>query len=144
MLQRKNNKWELHPYKVRYTNENSDDEDNVIRWADPSIDWWERTADKHEHITVHEIIDVEVTDEMEERFKEVEYMPEDYKDLYIDYVVDGETELEDDEQLPSNHPFNFIRLKNADESLLTKLTTQSESIDFYEDTIIEMAMEVYK
>src|SRR5699024_1057276 len=115
-------------------NSKSESEDNVTKWALPNKDWWTNTADKHEHITVHEFIEVEVTEDMRKRYEEIKDMPEDFFDIYVEYILTGDTS--DDVELPINHPFNIVRLRKSDKKL-------KSTIDFQEELIVEMAKQLY-
>ena len=125
MLQRKHNRWNLYPHKVRYTNEPT--EIDVAKWALPNKEWWTEIANKHENITLHKFIDVEVTKEMQERYEEIKDMPEDFFDVYVEYVLTGDTS--DEVELPTNHPFNIIRLRKEKEKLESRINLQDSTVE---------------
>lgn len=113
MLQRNKEQWVLYPYIVKGKRNGEEFE----QWALPDKEWWERTADKHDHIEIDEFEEIEVDSDIQERFEEIEYMPDNHKQAYIDYVYKGET----DADFPTNHPFNIIRLRGVDAENLTDI-----------------------
>src|SRR5699024_3065072 len=82
---------------------------------------------KHDHIKISEFEEIEVTDDMRKRFEEIKNMPEDFGSVYTEYVLIDDTS--DDISLPTNHPFNIVRLKEENEVQGQKLTdTELENI----------------
>lgn len=110
MLQRKRDEWRLYPHKVKGVRHDNEFE----QWALPNKKWWEITAENHDHLKVDEFEEIKVTDDMEKRYEEIKHMPEDFKDIYIEYVLNGD--VSEDVELPTNHPFQVIRLRHSDKS----------------------------
>ncbi|MGY0692993.1 hypothetical protein ACW2QC_09420 [Virgibacillus sp. FSP13] len=145
MLQRKGGKWRLYPIRVEYTQHG----ETIEQWAVEGKEWWIDFAEKWDHTTVEGFTEVELSDEQIARFEQIKDMPEDFMDMYVDYILTGSAS--DDIELPTNHPFQVIRLKKENESLrienkLIKVQSQamSDRADFIDDVIAEMAMQVYQ
>ena len=126
MLQRNGSQWRLYPHKVRYIQHGEE----IEQWALPDKKWWTDFADKWEHTEIIEFIDVDVTDDMLERYEEIKSMPEDFMEMYAEYVLTGDTS--DGIKLHAGHPFQNIRLKNENEKLKSDL----------DNTIIELSMAI--
>lgn len=121
MLQRIDNQWHLYPYKVHYTQHGEQQE----QWALPSKEWWTDFADKWSHTTIDRFEDIEVTEVIKKRYEEIKDMPEDFGELYSQYVLTGDIGNED---LPVYHPFNIIRLRKENNDLQERLKTSEEAI----------------
>jgi hypothetical protein len=101
MLIRKGSRFQLYPHKVKGIRFGEEFE----QWATPSKEWWIDTASNHDHMEVTEFIEIEVTEEMQQRYEEIKNMPEDFTSVYIDYVLDGTFPKE----FPKTHPFMMIK-----------------------------------
>ena len=121
MLKRIGGGYQLYPTKVRYIQHGEE----IEQWALPDKQWWIDFADKWEHTVIIEFIDVELSDEQIARFEQIEYMPEDFTDIYTDYVLTGNTDVD----LPSNHPFNFVRLAKENKQLTEKIRMQDLTME---------------
>ncbi|SFL80963.1 hypothetical protein [Salibacterium qingdaonense] len=108
MLQRVGSKYRLYPHEVTYTKNGEE----YTKWALPDKQWWTETAEKHDRINIVEFTEVEVTADMQKRFKEIERMPEGFGSVYQRYVLDGTLP----DNFPINHPFRQVIAKNEDES----------------------------
>lgn len=98
----KDGRWNLNPYLVKYNQHG----ENLEKYTEDK-EWWLDFEEKWDHTEVLEFVDVEYTTEQKERFKQIEHLPEDFGKTYSDYVKDGS--FNDD--MPSQHPFNLIRMK---------------------------------
>lgn len=103
MIYRRSNQWVLYPYKVKYIQNNEEFE----QWALPNKDWWIDFADKWEHTSIVEFIDVELSSEQLERYYEIQFMPEDFHNEYINYIETGVVL----NNIPENHPLRLLKLK---------------------------------
>lgn len=110
MLKRKGRRWELYPHRVKGIRFGED----FDQWALPDKEWWEDTAEMHDHLGIDEFEEVEVTEGMQGRFEEIKNMPDDFHTLYIEYVMTGD--ISEEVEMPKGHPFNIIRLQNQDKS----------------------------
>ena len=108
MLVRKNSEWVLYPNRVTYKERGEEKED----WALPSREWWETTCEKHDHLELIGFEEIELTDEQLNRFDEIRDMPNDFVNVYIEYVRTGVFLNED---LPKRHPFITIFLQKENE-----------------------------
>ncbi|PIC59118.1 hypothetical protein CSV80_00920 [Sporosarcina sp. P12(2017)] len=109
MLYRKNGQWDLCPYKITYNQYGEQFEKYT-----EDRKWWLDFADAWEHTRIVEITEVEHTTEQLERFEDIKYMPEDFGDMYSDYVEFGIFETE---TLHLSHPFLIIKLRKENEDL---------------------------
>lgn len=107
MLQRKSNQWLLYPLKVRYQQHGEE----IEQWALPDKQWWLDFAERWDHTEIIEFIEVEINMKQRARYVEIMSMPEDFLNVYIDYVLHGVFPLE----FPKDHP--FMLLKTQKESL---------------------------
>lgn len=103
MIVRRVNQWSLYPHKVRYTQRGEE----IEQWALPNKEWWIDFADKWEHTEVIDFTEIELTESQLARFKEIQYMPEDYQDVYIDYVLNGTFPVE----FQKTHPLMLIKAR---------------------------------
>lgn len=120
MLIRKGSQWQLYPHKVNYTQHGI----KIEQWALPNKQWWVDFANKWNHTKVIEFTEVDLTEEQIARFEEIKDMPEDFMNMYTEYIITGDTS--DEIELPTNHPFNIVRLKNEKE-ILERRTAAAES-----------------
>ncbi len=98
----------LYPWKVRYRQHGQE----IEQWALPSKEWWTDFADRWEHTEILEFIEVELTEEQLARFEEIKDMPEDFMEMYIEYILTGN--ISNEVELPTNHPFQIIKLRKID------------------------------
>lgn len=106
MLYRKGNRWALCPFKVRYIQH-----DEEIEQYSHDKDWWLNFEERWDHTEIVEFIDVEYTDQQLDRFKDIEFMPEDFGHVYSEYVKTG-TFIDD---LPKDHSFDLIKMRYENE-----------------------------
>ena len=126
MLNRKGNRFELYPHKVKYTQHG----ETIEQWAFPNKEWWENFADFWDHTEIIEFTELELSAEQISRFKDVQDMPEDFTEAYIEYMLTGV--FADFDHLPSTHPFQIVLLRNENKQLKTDLgnvITRSANID---------------
>ena len=107
MLQRNGSQWRLYPHKVRYIQHGEE----IEQWALPNKEWWTDFAEKWDHTEIIEFTEIELTEEQITRFEEIKYMPEDFMEAYIDYVLNGEFPNE----FPKNHPFMLLKAQKENE-----------------------------
>lgn len=98
----------LCPYKVIYTQHGEHHEQYV-----GNKNWWLDFADKWDHTQIIEIVEMDYTDEQLARYEDVKFLPEDFYDIYSNYVADGSFPTEDELEL--KHPFRMIQLKKEGE-----------------------------
>jgi hypothetical protein len=102
-------KYILFPHKVIYTDISTPKGETLENWALPDKQWWIDTAAKHDDIKIIEFYDIEVTEEMNERFKEIEtfaridlatayILGEELPDFITDYLL-GKVETIDQTKL---------------------------------------------
>lgn len=137
MLQRGISQWQLYPHRVKY----SQHDETVEQYALPNKKWWIDFADKWEHAQIIEFTEVKLNEAQLTRFDEIKDMPEDFMYVYVEYVLTGSTS--DGFDLPTKHPFNIIRLRKVNEFLKAKADANTETTQFHEDLIVEMAMKLY-
>ncbi|CAM3774477.1 hypothetical protein [Alkalicoccus chagannorensis] len=132
MLQRKGNQYTLHPHEITI-NENGNER---TTYALPSVDWWEKVAEKHDHIKIVGTKEIEVTEAMQERYEEIKRMPEDFTSMYIDYVKDGTLPDGEEVSIPKNHPFNLIIAYNqSGENAVDILSAMDAMTEVYEKNL---------
>jgi hypothetical protein len=142
MLARKGSRWELYPHKVKYTQHNEEHE----QWALPNKEWWTAFADKWEHTEIIGFTEVELSEEQLKRFEEVSNMPEDFSDIYVEYILNGTFPNE----FPNTHPFMVIKANKNNERLekenqLLKAQNQAlaDKTEFHDDVLTEMILAIY-
>ena len=81
-------KYILFPHKVKYTDISTPKGETLENWALPNKQWWIDTADKHDDINIIEFYDIEIIEEMKERFKSIETFA--YTDLATKYILGEE------------------------------------------------------
>lgn len=139
MLFRKGRQWELSPYKIKYTQHG----ETHSQFAHDKK-WWLDFADTWEHTKIIEIVDVEYTIEQLERYVNIKHMPEDFGDIYSEYVLNGN--LPSESVLHINHPLQILRLRT--ENLVLRETV--EILENRQDTTdplverIKTATEIYE
>lgn len=122
MLRRKGSRWELYPYKVKYIQHNKE----IEQWALPRKEWWVDFAVKWEHTKIVEFTEIELTESQLARYEEIKYMPENFMDMFVDYILTGNTPS--DVELPSNHPFNVIKLRKENGDLRSRVESAEDVI----------------
>lgn len=102
MLIYKDGKWQLATHIVKFTH---NAEYREVYTIDPQywLDFAERWKDT---FTLHEIVDFTPTNEQKMRYENVKNMPEDFGDIYSQYVADGT--ILDIAHLLVTHPFVVI------------------------------------
>lgn len=101
MLIRRGDRWILYPHKVKYVQYGNEHE----QWALPNKQWWIDFGDYWEHTGIIEFTEVELNEEQITRFEEIKDMPEDFADVYTEYVLTGEFPND----FPSAHPLMLIK-----------------------------------
>ena len=137
MLQRRSNQWFLYPHKVKYTHHGEQYE----QWALPNKEWWKDFAEQWGHTEIIEFTEIELSDEQLVRYEEVKDMPEDFSELYENYILTGDTS--NGFELRTNHPFNIIRLRKENEFLKTVNETTIDRADFTDSVITELITQIY-
>lgn len=102
MLIYKDGKWQLATHIVKFTHNGEYQEVYTI---DPQywLDFAERWKDT---FTLHETVDFTPTEEQKMRYENIKNMPEDFGDIYAQYVADGT--ILDITHLLVTHPFVAI------------------------------------
>lgn len=136
MLIYKDGKWQLATHIVKFTHTDGYREVYTI-----DTQYWRDFADKwKESFTLHEVAEFTPTQEQKIRYENVKNMPEDFGDIYSQYVADGT--ILDIAHLLVTHPFvavvNEIQAKENAKSL-------TETMDYvidvdYRLTTIEMGL----
>jgi hypothetical protein len=85
MLHHNGNHLELVPLKVRYLQHGEE----IEQWALPNRQWWEDFAERWDHTTILEFIEIELTPEQMARYEQVKHMPDGWIDQYTDYILEG-------------------------------------------------------
>lgn len=102
MLIYKDGKWQLATHVVKFTHNS---EYREVYTIDPQ--YWRDFAERwKDTFTLHEIVDFTPTNEQKMRYENVKNMPEDFCDIYSQYVADGT--ILDITQLLVTHPFVAI------------------------------------
>lgn len=115
MIYRKNGRWELANFLVKYTDNGEAREEYV-----ESPDYLQAFADRWDHLVIDEIIEVEPTEEQIARFNTIANFPEDFKDVYAQYVLEG---LFVESSMSANHPFKAIQIV-AESEIATNINTE--------------------
>lgn len=123
MLVRKNGEWSLYPQKVIY----SENGQNKESWALPNVEWWNDIIAKHDHLELINIEEIQLTQEQMNRFEEIKNMPDDFQDVYIEYVLNGNFPEMD---FPKGHSFHALKIEKENERLKDELTSQQSAINF--------------
>lgn len=135
MLSYVNNGWQLCPYLIKYTQHGESLQAYAIDKA-----WWEEFAERWDFLTIDEIIEVTHTEEQRKRFEQVRDMPEDFGNLYSEYVETGK--VSDLGSLSKKHPFNVVLLSEELPKLANGVIVESDSnangtfIKFADGTLI--------
>jgi len=110
MIYRKSGRWALCPYVITYKEHGKEKEKHI---ADKS--WWERTADKHDHLEIIKIEEADYSDGEKQRMKEAERVPANFQSVAENYVEHGvfPNELEDEENR-EDHPLKVLQLEKED------------------------------
>lgn len=101
MIAYKNGQWKLCPYLIKYTQYGVQQESYAL-----DKNWWLDFAEKWDHTIIDEIIDVTATSEQLERYNQIRDMPDDFGNIYTEYVQSGD--LPEVGIIPSAHKFNLI------------------------------------
>lgn len=123
-----NGSWRLATKKVTFTN---GDDEQVLYTADTT--WIEQTAELHEHINISKTEDVTFTEEQQARFTEITNMPEDFGNIYSEFVETGK--VEGAANLRAGHPFNTIYLRESKRATEIALTEAEIQLMEQADTI---------
>lgn len=115
MIYRNNGRWELAKFLVKYSDRGYAREDYV-----DSPLYLQAFANRWDHVVINEITEVEPTEEQIARFNKISGFPEDFKDVYAQYVLDG-TFIES--SMPANHPFKAIQMA-VETEISTNVNTQ--------------------
>lgn len=141
MLYRRGNQWELYPHRVRYIQHGEE----IEQWALPNKEWWINFADKWEHTQIIEFIDLELSEEQLARFEEIKNMPEDFIDVYIEYILNGTFP----EEFPNTHPLMLVKLLKENEQFKvenTLLKSQNQAnadvLEFHEEVLAEIILTI--
>ena len=110
MLYEKNNELKLSDKKVIFT-ERGEQKEKYI--GIEGEQWWNDLANKHEHINIVEIVEVNYTDKQLERFEKVKDIIGDTSELE-DYIENGNIN-------PENEKFKIIFLERENEELKSKV-----------------------
>ena len=105
MLTHNGRRFRLYPWKVKYQDSRGNDKE---KWALPSKEWWESTAQRHNFTVDFE--EVELTEEQQKRYDQIKErdIPEHFRTICIDYILDGE--------LPGgNHALRDIEIEQEQE-----------------------------
>ena len=88
MIYKENGEWKFCGYKVKYKQGDTEKE----QWALPSKEWWEKTCNKHNKLELIGFEEVELTQEQQERFEEIQdlRLGEGHRQSLIDYVLEGD------------------------------------------------------
>lgn len=122
MIEYKNGKWELCKLVLSITEHGVPREVKVV-----DASWWIDFASKWEHLKIVSTTDLEVTEEQKLRYENIKDMPEDFGDIYSQYVEFGT--IADHAHLLVSHPFV---------ALVTRLTEISNHQKI-EELRVEMA-----
>lgn len=101
MIAYKNGQWRLCPYLIKYTQYEVQQEAYAL-----DKNWWLDFASHWGHTVINEVIDVVATDEQLQRYNQIRDMPDDFGNVYAEYVQTGS--LPDADTLPATHNFNLI------------------------------------
>ena len=137
MLIRKGRQWQLYPHKVKYTQHGEE----IEQYALPNKEWWKGFAEQWGHTEIIEFTEAELSDEQLTRYEEVKDMPEDFSELYENYILTGDTS--DEIELPTNHPFNIIRLRKENIRLKAVNDAVVERADYTDGVITEIITQLY-
>lgn len=119
MLTYKDGKWQLATHIVKFTHNGEYREVYTI-----DTQYWRDFADKwKDTFTLHEVVEFTPTEEQKMRYENVKNMPEDFGDIYSQYVEFGT--IAEHAHLLVSHPFV---------SLVTRLTEISnlQKVEFLE------------
>jgi len=85
MLQYSGSRFRLYPWKAKFERNG----ETVARWALPSKEWWESSADRQGFEVEFE--EVTLTEEQQERYDKIRRLniAEGHRSLCIDYILDG-------------------------------------------------------
>lgn len=109
MLNRKWNQWQIYLFKVKGIRHG----ESFEQWAIPNKQWWIDFENKWDHTNVTGFEEIELTEEQIARYEEIKDMPEDFFDMYVGYILTSNTS--DDVDLPTNHPFQILRMKKKND-----------------------------
>lgn len=98
MIEYKNGQWELCKLILSVTENGVSREVKVV-----DADWWIDFANKWEHFKIVSTTELVVTEEQKLRYANVKNMPEDFGDIYSQYVEFGT--IADHAHLLVSHPF---------------------------------------
>lgn len=98
MIEYKNGKWELCKLVLSITEHGVKRNVKVV-----DASWWIDFASKWEHLKIVSTTDLVVTEEQKLRYENIKDMPEDFGDIYSQYVEFGT--IADHAHLLVSHPF---------------------------------------
>lgn len=136
MLIYENGKWQLATHIVKFTHTEGYREVYTI-----NPQYWRDFAEKwKENFTLHEIVEFIPNEEQKMRYENIKNMPEDFSDIYSQYVEDGT--ILDIAHLLVTHPFvAIVNEIQAKENAKALTETMDYVIDVdYRLTMIEMGM----
>lgn len=136
MITYENGKWQLATHIVKFTHNGEYREVYTI-----DVQYWRDFAEMwKDTFTLHEIVDFTPTNEQKMRYENVKNMPEDFGDIYSQYVADGT--ILDITHLLVTHPFvAVVNEIQAKENAKTLSETMDYVIDVdYRLTMVEMGM----
>jgi len=90
--------WQLAKFSIRMLDNG---EERIVKVVNPA--WWQDMEEKVEHLTIISIDKIVVTEEQKARYANVKNMPEDFGDIYSQYVEFGT--IADHAHLLVSHPF---------------------------------------
>ena len=87
MLQHSGRRFRLYPHKAKFTDRHGNQKE---KWALPSKEWWESTANKHGFEV--EFKEIELSEEQQRRYELIRQIdaPEQFRTDAIDFILEGE------------------------------------------------------
>lgn len=124
--------WQLAKFSIRMLDNG---EERTVKVINPA--WWQDMAEKLEHLTIISVDKITATEEQKARYANVKDMPEDFGDIYSQYVEFGT--IADHAHLLVSHPFvrlvtSLTERKNFDEITILK----DEAVDM-KKSMVELA-----
>lgn len=124
--------WQLAKFSIRMLDNG---EERTVKVVNPA--WWQDIAEKVEHLTIISVDKITATEEQKARYANVKDMPEDFDNIYSQYVEFGT--IADHAHLLVSHPFvklvtSLTERKNFDEINVLK----NEAVDM-KKSMVELA-----
>lgn len=138
MLTYKNGKWQLATHIVKFTHTEGYREVYTI-----DVEYWQGFAERwKETFTLHEIVEFTPSQEQKMRYENVKNMPEDFGDIYSQYVEFGT--IADHAHLLVSHPFvalvtRLTEIKNYQKIEVlekTQSVTNTMLLEFMESSLL--------